>query len=372
MSTNERLARLADACDQAPWLDSISRDWLRSGELEVLRDRFSLRGVTSNPSIFEAALRSDVYDADVRQLAAEGLDDRAIFQRLATDDIREACDVFAPVHDATGDGYVSIEVDPDLAHDTDATIAQARALWKTVARPNLMVKIPATEAGIPAIEQVIADGINVNVTLLFDVSVYSRVREAWLRGLERLHEDGGDVSSVASVASFFVSRVDTKVDGLLDAMDSDECRDLRGTAAVANAVIAWADAQRLNEDERWARLVIAGARPQRLLWASTGTKDPSFSPTKYVDELIASGTVNTMPLATIEAFAQATGEDVRSTIDVDRVSRARRELDRLHECGIDLGRVTDELRDEGVAAFVGAFDTLLDGVAAKRTAVATS
>jgi transaldolase len=368
--TAARLARLA-TLGQAPWLDSISRDWLESGELDTLRDRFALRGVTSNPSIFQAALRSSVYDADVRRLADEGLDDRAVFQRLATDDIRRACDAFRAVHDGTGDGYVSIEVDPDLAHDTDATIAQARELWRTVARPNLMVKIPATEAGIPAIEQVIADGINVNVTLLFEVAVYSRVREAWLHGLERLHADGGDVTSVQSVASFFVSRVDTKVDALLDELDTDEARELRGTAAVANAVLAWADAQRLRDEPRWAPLAAAGAHAQRLLWASTGTKDPSFAPTKYVDELVAPDTVNTMPLATIEAFAAADG-DVSVTIDEERAVRARRELDRLDACGIDMAQVTDELRDEGVAAFVAAFDGLLADVAAKREAVASS
>lgn len=364
---NPRLEALAEL-GQAPWLDSISRDWLESGELGSLRERLALRGVTSNPSIFQLALRSETYDADVRRLADEGLEDREIFQRLATDDIRRACDEFAGVHEATGDGYVSIEVDPDLAHDTEATLAQARELWRVVGRPNLMVKIPATEAGLPAIEQVIADGINVNVTLLFDVGVYSRVREAWLRGLERLAADGGDVAEVASVASFFVSRVDTKVDGLLDGMDGDDCRELRGTAAVANAVVAWADAQRLLEDPRWTPLAAAGARAQRLLWASTGTKDPEYSPTKYVDELIVADTVNTMPLPTLEAFAAGTGE-VRPAIDEARVGRARRELDRLSECGVDMGRVTDELRDEGVGAFVTAFDGLLADVAAKRAAV---
>ena len=364
---NQRLQQLA-TLGQAPWLDSISRDWIESGELVQLRDRLALRGVTSNPSIFQAALASDIYDSDVRRLAGEGLDDRQVFHRLATDDIRAACDAFASIHADTGDGYVSIEVDPDLAHDTEATITQARELWKVVGRENLMVKIPATEAGLPAIEQVIADGINVNVTLLFDVAVYSRVRESWLRGLERLHADGGDVTQVASVASFFVSRVDTKVDQLLDAMDGDDCRELRGTAAVANAVVAWADAQRLHEDERWTPLAAAGARPQRLLWASTGTKDAAYSPTKYVDELVAPDTVNTMPLATLEAFASGSG-DVAVTIDGERVTRARRELDRLHECGIDLAQVTDELRDEGVAAFVGSFDGLLEAVATKRQAV---
>lgn len=370
MTANDRLTKLAQL-GQAPWLDSISRDWLDSGELDSMRDRLALRGVTSNPSIFQAALRSNTYDGDVRRLAEEGLDDRQVFHRLATDDIRRACDSFKGVHEQTGDGYVSIEVDPDLAHDTDATIVQARELWATVRRPNLMVKIPATEAGLPAIEQVVSEGINVNVTLLFDVAVYSRVREAWLRGLERLHADGGDVAALASVASFFVSRVDTKVDGLLDERDGDECRELRGTAAVANAVVAWADAQRLHEDPRWAPLAVAGAQPQRLLWASTGTKDPDYSPTKYVDELVVAGTVNTMPLATLEAFASG-GGDVVVTIDEDRVTRARRELDRLAESGIDMSQVTDELRDEGVAAFVAAFDGLLADVASKRAAVASS
>jgi len=365
---SERLEALAEL-GTAPWLDSISREWIESGELERLRDRFALRGVTSNPSIFQAALRSATYDVDVRRLAAEGLDERAIFLRLATDDIRAACDVFRDVHDATGDGYVSIEVDPDLAHDTEATVAQARELWRVVARPNLMVKIPATEAGIPAIEQVIADGINVNVTLLFDAGVAARVREAWLRGLEAFRDDqGGDVATVASVASFFVSRVDTKVDALLDERDSDDCRALRGTAAVANAVVAWSEAQRLDEDPAWLALAAAGARPQRLLWASTGTKDPSFPATKYVDELVVPGTVNTMPLATLEAFAAGDGP-VEVTIDAERAQRARRELDRLAECGIDLSQVTDELRDEGVAAFVASFDGLLADVAAKRDAV---
>jgi transaldolase len=367
MTANQRLTALGEL-GQAPWLDSISRDWIESGELEVLRDRLALRGVTSNPSIFQAALKSDIYDTDVRRLADEGLEDRQVFHRLATDDIRAACDVFRGVHDATGDGYVSIEVDPDLAHDTEATIAQAHDLWKVVQRPNLMVKIPATEAGLPAIEQVIADGINVNVTLLFDVGVYTRVREAWLRGLERLAETGGDVASVASVASFFVSRVDTKVDAMLDGMDGEDCRELRGTAAVANAVVAWADAQRLVEDPRWAPLAAAGARPQRLLWASTGTKDPSYSPTKYVDELVAADTVNTLPLPTLEAYAEGSSPVVVA-IDEERVVRARRELDRLANCGIDMSQVTDELRDEGVAAFVASFDGLLADVASKRAAV---
>ena len=367
-ATARRLLELAEL-GQAPWLDSISRDWLRDGELERMRDRFALRGVTSNPSIFQAALGSSVYDEDIRAAAAQELDDRTIFQRLATDDIRDACDVMRPVHDATGDGYVSIEVDPDLAHDVDATVAQALELWKVVHRPNLMVKIPATEAGIDAIEAVIAAGINVNVTLLFDVGVAGRVRDAWLRGLERLHASGGDVATVASVASFFVSRVDSKVDAMLDAADSDDCRELRGTAAVANAVVAWADARRLVDDPRWTPLAAAGASPQRLLWASTGTKDPAYSPTKYVDELIAPDTVNTMPLATLEAFASA--ESAMATpIDDERIASARRQLDRLADCGIDLGQVADELRDEGVAQFVAAFDGLLADVASRRAAVA--
>jgi transaldolase len=366
---NQQLMHLAEL-GQAPWLDSIGRDWLDSGELERMRDAYALRGVTSNPSIFQAALRHEVYDSDVRALASQGLDDRAIFHRLAIDDIRRACDVFLPVHEATGDGHVSIEVDPDLAHDTEGTIAQAQELWREIARPNLMVKIPATAAGIPAIEQVLSEGINVNVTLLFDVGVAAVVREAWLRGLTKLHETGGDVFGVTSVASFFVSRVDAKVDALLTKLDAEHADDLRVTAAVANAVLAWAEAQRLEEDPRWTPLAAAGAQPQRLLWASTGTKDPSYSDLKYVEELIAPGTVNTMPLPTIEAFADHGSPAV--TIDAARVERARRELDRLMEAGIDMTVVTDELRDEGVAAFVTAFDGLLADVASKRAAVVVS
>lgn len=353
---------------QAPWLDSISRDWIRSGELLSMRDDFHLRGVTSNPSIFQAALKSSVYDEDVRQLAAEGLDDRSIFHRLAADDIRDACDIFLDLHKRTGDGLVSIEVDPDLAHDTEATIAQARLLWKTIDRPNLMVKIPATEAGIPAIEAVIADAINVNVTLLFDPAVYARVRDAWLAGLANLNARGGDVAAVSSVASFFVSRVDTKVDALLQDLGGDDQLTLCGTAATANAVIAWADAQRLVEDPRWEALAARGAHPQRLLWASTGTKDPRYSSTKYVDELVAPDTVNTMPLATLKAFNDGNAT-VEEAIDHSRAIQARRELDRLAECGIDMARVTDDLRDEGVSAFVDAFDVLLDQIASKRVEV---
>ncbi|MBC7460012.1 MAG: transaldolase [Thermoleophilia bacterium] len=352
---------------QAPWLDSIGRDWLDTGELERMRDAFALRGVTSNPSIFQAALKHEAYDSDIRALASQGLDDRAIFQRLAIDDIRRACDVFLPVHEATGDGHVSIEVDPDLAHDTEGTIRQAQELWREIARPNLMVKIPATAAGIPAIEQVLSEGINVNVTLLFDVGVAHAVREAWLSGLTKLHETGGDVFGVTSVASFFVSRVDAKVDAMLSQLDSEHTDELRGTAAVANAVLAWADAQRLFEDPRWTPLAAAGAQPQRLLWASTGTKDPAYSDIKYVEELVAADTVNTMPLATLEAYADHGSPEI--TIDAARVERARRELDRLMEAGIDMTVVTDELRDEGVAAFVNAFDGLLADVASKRATV---
>ncbi|MEO6867122.1 MAG: transaldolase, partial [Gaiellales bacterium] len=355
----------------APWLDSISREWLDSGELERLRDTYALRGVTSNPSIFQAALKSDVYHDDIRRFAADGLDDRTIFHRLAVDDIQRACDVFAVVHEATGDGYVSIEVDPDLAHDTEGTIEQARTLHAAVARPNVLIKIPATEAGIPAIEQVLTDGIGVNITLLFDSGVAGRVREAWLRALTTRHEAGLPVSGIASVASFFVSRVDAKVDPLLDALDSDEVSDLRGTAAVANAALSWADAQRLHEDPRWLTLEAAGATSQRLLWASTGTKDPSYSSVKYVEELVAVDTVNTLPLATIKAFAAYTG-DVRIAIDSEHVQNARRQLDRLAECGIDFSTVTDELRDEGVAAFVASFEGLLADVATARAMASTT
>lgn len=363
------LHRLAEL-GQAPWLDSISREWLENGELERMRDRYALRGVTSNPAIFQAALRSDAYHADIREHAADGLDDRAIFHQLAISDIRRACDVFARVHETNGDGYVSIEVDPDLAHDTEATVAQARELHAAIGRPNLMVKIPATEAGIPAIEQVLAAGISVNVTLLFDPVVAARVRDAWLRALELRHDEGESIASIASVASFFVSRVDTKVDAMLDEIGTDAAAEVRGTAAVANAAIAWSDAQQLASDPRWTTLELAGAHPMRLLWASTGTKDPSYSSVKYVEELVAAGTVNTMPLQTIEAYEQH-AQAPAITLDHERVTRARRELDRLEDLGIDMGAVTDELRDEGVGAFVTSFDGLLESVATARSHAAS-
>lgn len=364
--TNERFKALTDI-GQAPWLDSISREWLDSGFLETLRDTYALRGVTSNPAIFQTALKSDVYHDDIRRLANDGLTDREIFHHLAIDDIRRTCDIFMPVHEATQDGFVSIEVDPDLAHDVEATVNQAITFNSLIDRPNLMIKIPATEAGIVAIEQALTLGININVTLLFDTGVAARVREAWLNALTARLDAGKPVDNIYSVASFFISRVDSKVDPLLDELDPEIVEDLRGSAAVANAAVAWDEANSIDNDPRWIKLKAMGASKQRLLWASTGTKDPSYAPTKYIDELIAPNTVNTIPLKTIEAYAE-TGDLPQVSLTEERVLRARRELDHITECDIDLSEVTEQLRDDGVSAFIASFDDLLNDVKSARLA----
>lgn len=347
---------------QAVWLDSISRDWLDDGELERMLDRLAIVGVTSNPSIFAIALRSDTYDDDIERFLNDGLDDRSIFERLAVDDIRRACDVLAAVHERTNglDGLVSIELEPDLAHDADASVERARQLWAAVGRPNLLIKVPATEAGIPVIGQLVREGINVNVTLLFSVGVYRRVMEQYITALEQRLE-AGESLDVASVASFFVSRVDTKVDPLLQVL-GDAGVALCGKVAVANAVAAWAAYLEVFTSGRWMALQRAGARPQRPLWASTGTKNPSYSDVLYVQELIAPGTVNTMPLATLEAFA----DHGRAMLTVDDTASALTLLEKLAGLGIDLDAVTEQLRAEGVEAFEASYAELLERIGSKR------
>lgn len=350
------------ALGQSPWLDSITREWLDTGELGRMREELAITGVTSNPTIFAAALRSSAYDAEIQSLAGEGLDDRAIFEKLAVADIQRACDAMRDVYDATAgaDGMVSIEVEPDLAEDTDATLVRGRELWDAVDRPNLMIKVPATGAGLPAIEELLFDGINVNVTLLFSVGVYRDVMERYLRALER-RADAGRSLEVASVASFFVSRVDTAVDSKLAGL-AERGHHLLGKVAVANAHAAWAAYREIFEGPRFAGLVERGARPQRPLWASTGTKNPDYSDILYVQELIAPGTVNTMPLSTLRAFADH-GE---ARVTIEDTAPALALLDELAELGIDLEGVTAQLRDEGVAAFQASFDELLAGIATKR------
>jgi transaldolase/glucose-6-phosphate isomerase len=359
---NANLAALA-AAGTAPWLDQIRRGLLVSGELERLRDEYSLRGVTSNPAIFEQAiLGSTDYDETLHELASEGLDAVALYERIAITDVQSVADVLRPVHDAEGDGFVSFEVAPDLAHDTDRTLAQARDYWKRVDRPNLMIKIPGTEAGVPAIEQAIYEGINVNVTLLFAVEQYSQIAEAYIRGLERRHAEGLPLE-IHSVASFFVSRVDTEVDKRLESLGRS---DLAGTAAIANARAAYQRFKDIFHSERFAVLREAGALYQRPLWASTGTKNPAYSETLYVDNLVAPDTVNTMPMKTLLATAERGHIDPGSA-DRDPTSA----LAALAEAGIDMSDVTKKLLEEGIAAFVTPMNKLLAGIESARQAVLT-
>jgi transaldolase len=343
----------------AVWLDDLSRERLRSGNLEQLLRERSVVGVTTNPSIFQKALQEGAaYDAQIRDLALRGVDVGEAVRALTTYDVRWACDVLRDVHDATDgvDGRVSIEVDPRIAHDTERTVAEARALWWLVDRPNLFIKIPATQAGLPAITEVLAQGISVNVTLIFSLERYDAVMEAYLAGMERARDNGHDLSPLASVASFFVSRVDSEVDKRLG-----DGSPLRGQAAIANARLAYAHYEKVFGSDRWAALADAGARPQRPLWASTGVKDPSYDDTRYVVELVAPGTVNTMPEATLEAVAdhgQVRGDTVTGTYD-----EAQAALDRLAEAGVPYDDVVAQLEAEGVEKFEDAWNGLIDSVA---------
>jgi transaldolase len=346
------------------WLDQIRRAWVEGGELARMVAEDSLRGLTSNPSIFEKAiLESDDYLEELEQAAREDLDPHETFERLAIRDLRGAADVLAGVHRESGgrDGFVSMEVLPDLAYETDATLEAARRYWRELDRPNVFIKIPGTSQGVPAIEEAIYEGININVTLLFAVSAYEAVAEAYIRGLERRHGEGKTLD-VNSVASFFVSRVDTATDKRLEAIGRD---DLLGLAAVANARNAYVHFKEIFSGPRWDALARAGAAVQRPLWASTGTKDPRYSDTKYIDELIAPHTVNTMPLATLEAFADH-GEVVPGSAEADPTAK----LAALAEAGIDLDEVTDELLADGVTLFDDSIKRLLAGIEQRRMAIA--
>jgi transaldolase / glucose-6-phosphate isomerase len=372
-----RLKSLADH-GQAVWLDFLSRGFTAKGGLKKLVDEDGLRGVTSNPSIFEQAIgHSDEYDAPIARLLQAG--DQSvgdIFEHLAVEDIQQATDVLRPVYDATkgADGFVSIEVSPYLAKDTKGTIDEAKRLWRAVDRKNVMIKVPGTPEGLPAIHDLIAEGINVNITLLFAQAVYEEVVEAYLSGLEALAARGGDVSRIASVASFFVSRIDTAVDKLIDdkiaqANDPDEkarLGTLKGKVAIANAKLAYQRYKRLFSGERWQTLAAHGAKTQRLLWASTGTKNKAYSDVLYVDELIGRDTVNTMPIATMDAFRDH--GQLRDTLD-DNVADAQRVLGDLGRAGISLNAVTDKLVEEGVKAFADAADKLYAAVAGKRSKI---
>ena len=348
---------------QSVWYDYITRDLIASGELARLITADGLRGMTSNPTIFDKAVSgSRLYDADIRRLADTGKSSTEIFESLAVADVRAACDAFLPLYQRSGgsDGLVSLEVSPTLAQDADATVHEAERLWRAVDRPNAMIKIPGTQAGLSAITRAIAGGINVNVTLLFSVERYAEVIEAFLAGLERRLEQNLPVASIASVASFFVSRVDGKVDPLLDRRAGSE--PLRGKAAIANACMAYRLFESSTSQPRWSRLAAAGGRPQRPLWASTSTKDPRYPDTYYVEALVAPRTVNTLPPETLEAYRDHGEPAVRIQ---DGVAAAPEQLQALARAGIDLAQVTRELEEEGVEKFAASYRSLLAAIDAK-------
>ena len=359
------------AAGQSIWLDFIDRALLQSGDLgRRIRDE-ALTGMTSNPTIFEKALATGTaYDAQLREGAGRGLDAWGLFELVETDDVRVACDAFMDVYRQTNghDGYVSIEVSPGSAHDAAATITEAHRLWQTVDRPNVMIKVPGTAEGCLALRQLIADGLNVNVTLLFSVAAHARVIEAYLAGLEDRAAKGGALSHVASVASFFVSRVDAAIDPRLEALvaagtiTADRAAALQGKAAIANAKRAYRLFQERFAGPRWAALVAQGAQVQRPLWASTSTKNPAYRDVLYVEELVGPDTVNTMPPVTLDAFRDH--GITRRTVDAD-LAAADQLLADLAALGIDLDAVTDRLLVEGLASFQKSFDTLIAGIDAK-------
>ncbi len=376
---------------QSAWLDHLRREWVEGDRMARFITEDDVRGVTSNPSIFQAAVAdSSAYDAQIAELVAEGLSVEEIYDRLTLDDIRATCDIFMPLYTATDglDGYVSHEVSPRLAYDTEGTIAEAHRLWRAVDRPNVMIKIPATKDGIPAITRCLRDGININVTLMFSMSHYDAVAESFLMALEERLAYGEPVDRIASVASFFVSRVDSKVDAALETLlgggpegvdrggdgGGDERRgavlaELRGQAAVANAKRAWRRSQHVFSNSRFDRLARRGARPQRVLWASTSTKDPAYSDVLYVDALIGPDSVNTLPLNTLEAFRDH-GTAAR-TIDVG-LDEADEVVSRLCALDIDLVEIGETLSREGVESFARALDGVLETVRLKVEAVRDS
>ena len=346
------------------WLDDLDRDRLTSGSLAKLVTHDHVVGVTTNPAIFAKAITGgEAYDDQVRSLALRGVEAGEALRALTTRDVRDACDVLRPVYDATGgvDGRVSIEVDPRLAHDADATVAEAEALWWAIDRPNLFIKIAAARPALPAITACLAEAISVNVTLIFSLDRYDAVMNAFLDGMERARDAGHELSSIGSVASFFVSRVDTEIDARLDRIGTAAAAELRGRAAIANARLAYQRHERVFSSPRWQSLRAAGARPQRPLWASTSVKDPAYSDTRYVVGLVAPGVVNTMPETTLRAVAdhgRVPDDSIRGHYD-----DAQRVLDRLREIGIDYDEVVQTLEDNGVAAFDASWDRLGDQLA---------
>jgi transaldolase len=363
--TENAVQQLADA-GVSVWLDDLSRERLITGNLKDVMEHQGVVGVTTNPTIFQNALANgDAYTTQVAELAAAGKSvDEAVFE-LTTQDVRDACDVFRPIYDSTGgqDGRVSIEVDPRLAHETDPSVEQAKQLYAAVDRPNVLIKIPATLAGLPAISATLAEGISVNVTLIFSLDRYRGVMNAFLTGLEQAREAGKDLSTIHSVASFFVSRVDTEIDKRLDAIGTDEAKAVKGKAGVANAQLAYQAYEEVFSTPRWDSLAADGAHKQRPLWASTGVKDPAYKDTMYVDELVADNTVNTMPEKTLAAVAD------HGTVVADAVTahyaEASATLDTLEGLGVSYKDVTDLLEVEAVDKFEASWNDLLAGVKAE-------
>jgi transaldolase len=356
------------AAGQSVWSDQISRRMLDTGELERRITDDAITGVTSNPSIFaKAIVGSDDYSDQLNELIGRDADTKEIVGALMTSDLQRACDALHPIWKRTEgrDGHVSVEVDPELAHDTEPSIAEAREWVKRIDRPNLLVKIPATPAGIPAIASLIGEGISINVTLIFSLGRYREVMDAYLTGLESFRAVGGDIATVSSVASFFVSRVDTEVDRRLDVIGSDRARSMRGKAAIANALAAYDDFLQAFRGSRWESLAADGARIQRPLWASTSTKNPDYPDTLYVDALVAPHTVNTMPLETIDAY-QDHGTDRPAIFGPAEMAAARVTLAELGGVGVDYDDVVQTLEDEGVDKFIGSWRDLLDDIESQR------
>lgn len=364
---------------QSVWLDSMRRQQIQSGELKRLTETMALRGETANPSIFEKAiLGSSDYDAAIQALAAQNKDTLAIYEKLATDDVRAACDVFRPIYEDSngGDGFVSIEVSPRLAYDTEGTLAEVKRFWETVDRPNVMIKIPGTKQGVPAIEQSLYNGININITLLFAVQAYQEVAWAYIRALERRAAEGKAIDRIASVASFFVSRIDTLADKQLsdaakktgDSQRLKELRDLQGKLAIANAQIAYEQFKQICSSKRWLALQAKGAQVQRPLWASTSTKNPAYRDVVYVETLIGPHTINTLPMETLKAFADH--GVVARTVDAN-VQQAHAVVRRFQAAGFSLDAVTAQVLEEGVVKFDEAFRQLLAGIEKKREKIMT-
>ena len=372
-TSNNPIFQIEQQYGQSIWMDNLSRDLIESGELKQLIDSRGVHGITSNPTIFEKAIVGNkMYDADIEAGIKEGKSVQEIYESLVFEDIRNACDILKPIYDETDglDGYVSIEVPPSISGDTEKTIEEARRYFNQIGRKNVMIKIPGTDAGLPAVEQVISEGINVNITLLFSVDSYVETAWAYIRGLEKRAEAGEDISTIASVASFFLSRIDVKIDDHIDSLleeGSDrlekeaKLRAVKGKVAIANAKVAYQKFKEIITSDRWKALSAKGAKVQRLLWASTSTKNPEYSDVMYVDELVGPNTVNTLPPDTIEACADHCSPDSRIEKNVEEADKLIENL-KDPDIDIDLDQVMAELLDEGIAKFVKPFESLMSSL----------